>query len=98
MKNKKTYRYDLDKPSERFFGWLPKKPASIVVTILLVIYYLFAIFGWRKLPQVLVMGWWPMPLFSYCFMFVPVLIVILCVYYYKFWPELKEPEDEEEQK
>lgn len=90
---KKKYKYDLDKPSERFFGWLPKKPASVVVSIALVIYYLLAMFGWRELPQRLFFGWMPMPLFAYCFMFVPVLILILVTYYYKFWPELDEDEE-----
>ena len=93
-KASKQYKYDLDKPSERFFGWLPKKPASIMCFLLLIAYYLFGMFGWTRLPQILVLGWWPLPYFVYCFGFTPVLLLIICTYYYKFWPELKDGGDE----
>ncbi len=89
---KEKYSIDLNKPSERFLGWLPKKKASVVCFILILCYYCFGIFGWTKLPQIMVFGWWPLPYFAYCFFFTPVLILIICIYYYKFWPELKDEE------
>ena len=88
--------YDLDKPSERFLGWLPHKPASIVFMIFNVLWILAAMFLWRYVPDFYWFGWMPSALVVYMFVYVPIGAIGWAIYYYKFWPELKEPEDEEE--
>lgn len=83
-------KIDIDSPREKYFGWFPKeKPAQIMFLVVLV-YYLVCMFTWTAWPQEMVFGWWPAPFFAYCFVYIPIFVIILTTYYYKFWPELKK--------
>ena len=83
-------KIDIDSPRERFFGWFPKKKEAQIMFFAMFIYFAVCAFTWTAWPQKMVFGWWPFPFFAYCFVYIPVLVLMLTVYYYKFWPELKK--------
>lgn len=82
---------------DRYFGFLPKHPAAIVFFVFFVLYYLCGMFLWTKVGvDIMMFGWWPFPHFIYCFGYVPIFTAALVTYYYKFWPELKNIEKEDQ--
>ena len=87
--------YNLDKPSERFLGWLPHRKSSIIFLIFNILYFGAAMFLWRLVPDFTWFGWLPSAYVVYIFVFIPIGAIGWGLYYYKFWPELEEPEEED---
>lgn len=86
--------YDIDSVRERFFGFIPRERATHWFMLGNAAYFAFCIFGFGKIPPVLVFGWWPAHDMVTKLFIANWAAIMWGVYYYKFWPLLDDGYDD----
>lgn len=79
---------------EKYFGWFPKETAPKLFILGNLIYVGYCMYGWPNLEPRYLFGWWPI----YDFVAKAVIgtwaAVMWGLYYYCFWPKLKDGVEE----